>query len=62
LLLRITAYDLNLAANFEPVYGIIAAALIFREHTGLTPGFYLGAVAIVLANFMHPLLRKRFAA
>jgi len=62
LLLRISAYELNLAANFEPVYGIIAAALIFREHTGLTPGFYVGAAAIVLVNFLHPLLRKRFAS
>lgn len=61
LLLRISAYDLNLAANFEPVYGIIAAALIFREHAGLTPGFYVGASTIVLANFLHPWLRKRFA-
>jgi len=62
LLLRISAYDLNLAANFEPVYGIIAAALIFREHAGLTPGFYVGASAIVLANFLHPWLRRRFSA
>lgn len=61
LLLRISAYDLNLVANFEPVYGIIAAALIFREHAGLTPGFYVGASTIVLANFLHPWLRKRFA-
>lgn len=61
LLLRISAYDLNLAANFEPVYGIIAAALIFREHAGLTPGFYVGASTIVLVNFLHPWLRKRFA-
>lgn len=62
LLLRISAYDLNLAANFEPVYGIIAAAVIFSEHAGLTPGFYAGASAIVVANFLHPWLRRRFAA
>jgi drug/metabolite transporter (DMT)-like permease len=62
LLLRISAYDLNLAANFEPVYGIIAAAMIFREHANLTPGFYVGASAIVLANFLHPWLRKRFGS
>jgi len=62
LLLRISAYDLNLAANFEPVYGIIAAALIFTEHAGLTTGFYAGASAIVVANFLHPWLRRRFTA
>ena len=62
LLRTISAYDFNLAANFEPVYGIIAAALIFGEHANLKPAFYLGATAVVLANFLHPLLRKRFGA
>ena len=62
LLRSISAYDFNLAANFEPVYGIIAAALVFGEHSNLRPAFYVGALAIVLANFLHPLLRKRFGA
>lgn len=62
LLRTISAYDFNLAANFEPVYGILAAALIFGEHASLKPAFYLGAGAIVLANFIHPLLRKRFSS
>lgn len=61
LLRSITAYDFNLAANFEPVYGIIAAAVIFRENGNLKPAFYLGTLAIVLANFLHPLLHKRFS-
>lgn len=62
LLRTIRAYDFNLAANFEPVYGILAAALIFGEHASLNLFFYLGAGAIVLANIIHPLLRKRFGA
>jgi drug/metabolite transporter (DMT)-like permease len=61
LLHSITAYDFNLAANFEPVYGIIAAALIFGENAKLSPAFYAGALTIVLANFLHPWLRKRFS-
>lgn len=61
LLRTISAYDFNLAANFEPVYGIIAAAVIFGEHENLKPTFYLGALAIMLANFLHPRLQKRFA-
>ena len=61
MLRSITAYDFNLAANFEPVYGIIAAALIFGENGNLKPAFYLGALVIVLANFIHPLLQKRFS-
>jgi drug/metabolite transporter (DMT)-like permease len=60
LLRSISAYDFNLAANFEPVYGIIGAALIFGEHQSLQPAFYLGALVIVLANFLHPWLQRRF--
>lgn len=61
LLRSISAYDFNLAANFEPVYGIIAAAVIFGEHEHLQPPFYLGALAILLANFLHPRLQRRFS-
>jgi len=61
LLRHITAYDMNLVSNFEPVYGIIAAAIIFNEHENLKPAFYLGALTIILANFLHPLLQRRFS-
>jgi drug/metabolite transporter (DMT)-like permease len=61
LLREIPAYDFNLAANFEPVYGIVAAAFVFGEHSHLKPFFYLGAAAIVLANFLHPWLKRRSA-
>lgn len=59
LLRKISAYQLNLVANFEPVYGMLAAAYLFREYAGLTAGFYAGTVAIVLANFLHPWLQRR---
>ena len=60
LLYSISAYNFNLAANFEPVYGILAAAVIFNEHANLKPAFYLGTSAIVLANLLHPMLQRRF--
>jgi len=62
LLRSISAYKFNLAANFEPVYGIIGAAIIFKEHQNLQPAFYLGALTIVLANFLHPWLQRRFSS
>jgi hypothetical protein len=40
---------------------MIAAAAIFGENSNLRPAFYLGALAIMLANFIHPLLQKRFS-
>lgn len=60
LLHSISAYNFNLAANFEPVYGILAAAVIFNEHANLKAAFYLGTSAIVLANLLHPMLQRRF--
>lgn len=59
LLRVISAYRFNLAANFEPVYGIFAAAILFGEHDELRPTFYLGAVAIVAANLIYPQLMRR---
>lgn len=54
-----TAYAMNLAFNFEAVYGIAAAALLFKEHHQLHGGFFAGTAAIVLANVIEPLIRRR---
>ena len=59
LLRRISAYQGNLAFNFEPVYGILGAGLVFGEWHHLHPAFYLGAVTILAANLLHPWLDRR---
>jgi drug/metabolite transporter (DMT)-like permease len=61
LLRHLSAYASNLAFNFEPVYGILMAALVFGEHRQLHPGFFAGMSAILLANIAHPLLMRRMA-
>jgi drug/metabolite transporter (DMT)-like permease len=61
LLRHLSAYTGNLAMNFEPVYGILAAALVFGEHRELHPGFYLGATTILIANVLHPWILGRLA-
>ncbi len=61
LLRHLSAYTSNLAINFEPLYGILAAALIFGEHRELHPGFYFGAAGIIAANVLHPLILRRIA-
>jgi drug/metabolite transporter (DMT)-like permease len=61
LLRHLSAYTGNLAMNFEPVYGILAAALIFGEHREMHPGFYLGATTILVANILHPLILGHLA-
>jgi len=58
LLRSLSAYTSNLASNFEPVYGMIMAAWIFHEYESLTPAFYAGALVIVGANLLHPVVMK----
>ncbi len=54
-----SAYETNLAMNFEPVYGIILAALLFSEYENLSPLVFLGAAIIVLVNLLNPAMIKR---
>lgn len=46
---KISAFTVNLSFNFEPVYSIILAFIIFKENKFLGPGFYLGFTLIILA-------------
>lgn len=59
LLRHFTAFAANLAVNFEPVYGILLAAVIFKEYHELNPLFYLGALCIVAANILHVFIGKQ---
>ena len=61
LLKYLSAYTSNLAINFEPVYGIVAAAVLFGEHRDLHPGFFVGTAAILAANIAHPLILRSIA-
>ncbi len=46
---HISAFTVNLSYNFEPVYSIIMAFIIFKENKFLGPGFYLGFTLILIA-------------
>ncbi|MFN0275153.1 MAG: DMT family transporter [Chitinophagales bacterium] len=56
---HLSAFTGNLAVNLEPVYGIIMASLLFKDHKQLDSGFYVGACIIIGAVFMEPLMMKR---
>jgi len=58
LLRRLTAYTANLTMNFEPVWGILLGAVIFQEYAQLEASFYLGALLVILANFVDPWFKK----
>ncbi|BDS08445.1 permease [Oceaniferula spumae] len=58
LLRKFTAFTTNLAFNFEPVYGILLAAVCFHEYEELTPTFYVGALFIIAASVIHAMTGK----
>lgn len=60
LLKRLTVFTVHLSYNLEPVYGIILAAIIFKEHQDLSSTFYLGAAIIVAAVVIHPFVERLY--
>jgi len=59
---ELSAFATNLVVNLEPVYGIILAIFILKEHKELNPSFYIGAIIITLSVFTYPFIKKRFTA
>ena len=59
LLRKFSAYASNLVINMEPVYGIILALLFFGESEKMKPSFYIGALAIITAVFLYPVVSRK---
>lgn len=55
---HLSAFDSNLVINLEPVYGIILAIFILKEHQEMSLLFYCGVILIMLVVFSHPVLKK----
>jgi len=60
LLRSLTAFNVSLAVNFEPIYSIIFAYLIFGESERMTPVFYMGLCVVFGVVFLYPILKRRF--
>jgi len=56
---ELSAFRVALITNLEPVYGIILAFIFFGKREQMTPGFYAGAVIILSAIFMYPIIKNR---
>jgi len=54
----VSAFDANLVINLEPVYGILLAIVILKEHKEMSSQFYFGLVLIMLIVLSHPLIKK----
>lgn len=55
---KVTAFVANLVINLEPIYGIVMAAVIFKEHKFLNMFFYAGTILILMSVFLHPVINK----
>lgn len=56
---KLSAFTVNLSFNFEPVYSVIMAFIIFKENQFLGAGFYLGFALIIVAVSLQMLRVKR---
>jgi drug/metabolite transporter (DMT)-like permease len=56
---RLTVYSIGLASNLEPVYGIVLAAVVFREHKNLHFTFWIGSSIIIAAVLAYLPLQRR---
>lgn len=56
---ELTAFRVALVTNLEPVYGIILAFLFLGKKEQMTGGFYAGALIVLGAIFLYPLIKNR---
>lgn len=56
---ELSAFTVALTTNLEPVYGILLAMLIIGQKEKMSTGFYAGALIILGAVFVYPLIRTR---
>ncbi len=58
---HLSAFVTALSINLEPIYGILLAIVILKEHHELSPQFYLGGALILIAVFSYPFVHNRFS-
>ena len=58
----VSAFAANLTVNLEPVYGILLACIVLKEHQELSPGFYVGVLIIVCTILSYPYLKRHMEA
>lgn len=59
---ELSAFTVALTTNLEPVYGILLAMLIIGQKEKMSSGFYIGAIIILGAVFVYPLIKTKINA
>ncbi len=60
LLKKFSAFASNLVITMEPVYGILLALLFFGQSEKMNTSFYVGALSIISAVFIYPVILRKF--
>lgn len=56
---ELSAFRVALITNLEPVYGIVLAWVFFKKEEEMSLGFYLGALIVLGAVFLYPILKTK---
>ena len=56
---RLGAFTVSLSINLEPVYTIILAIFILKEHEQLGSNFYIGSILIILVVIANGVIKNR---
>jgi drug/metabolite transporter (DMT)-like permease len=54
---QLSPFTVNLVINLEPVYGILLAFVVLKEHKYLNQGFAIGAIIIICSVLLHTYIR-----
>ena len=59
LMKRLSAFSVTFAINFEPIYSIVLAYLIFGDSEKMQPAFYIGIAMIFVLIVFYPMMKAR---
>lgn len=59
---EMSAFQVALVTNLEPIYGVLLAVFIFGSREQMSAGFYAGATISLGAVFLYPVLKKKLNA
>jgi len=54
------AFSVSLSINLEPVYTIVLAAIILKEHKHLNMDFYIGSAVIVMVVLLNGFIKSKY--
>ncbi len=57
---HMNAFTSNLIMSLEPIYGIVLAIVILKEHRELNWQFYIGVLTMITLVLLYPLIKRNW--